>query len=188
MTKKMEESRHELYLPFSWFMFCGGCLFQHGSVSLSFASRRKACYKPELDRSVADTIFCRFLELTSGFFRHPDRRLGRTLFLALVDVELRLDGRLCVPHVRVPRELGVTAFTDSEHGNISDSLYDPEIALRHEASVPQVRERRYPACGFQTAPLPASGGVLITVLLYFYSALNLRQASDPLVPYVSEIL
>lgn len=60
------------------------------------------------------------------------------LRLALVRVELLLDGRLRVPSVRLPREVGIAVFADSQHGNIPDSFDDPEIALWHEASFPQV--------------------------------------------------
>jgi len=68
--------------------------------------------------------------------------LSGVLLLALVHVELLLDGRLCVPPVRVSRELGIAVFADSTHGNVPDSLYDSKIALRHEASLPQAGKRR----------------------------------------------
>jgi hypothetical protein len=70
--------------------------------------------------------------------------LAGILRLALVHIELLLNGRLRVPHVRVSRELSVAMFTDSEHGNIPDSFYNPKIALEHEASFPQADFWRYP--------------------------------------------
>jgi hypothetical protein len=55
--------------------------------------------------------------------------------LALVGIELPLDGRLCIPTGRFSGELGIAAFADSEHRNIPDSLYDPKIALGHVQSL-----------------------------------------------------
>jgi hypothetical protein len=62
--------------------------------------------------------------------------LAGFLLLALVRVELLLNGRLRVSHVGVSRELDVAIFTDSEHWNVPDSFHDPKIALWHEASFP----------------------------------------------------
>lgn len=88
-----------------------------------------------------------------GFPDDPGSHLAGILRLALMRVELFLDGRLRVPHVRVSRELGIAIFTDSEHWNVPDSFYDPKIALGHKASFPQAGFQRHPG-GFQTAPLP----------------------------------
>ena len=55
--------------------------------------------------------------------------------LALVSVELALDGGLCISPVGVSGELRVTSFADPEGRNVSSSLYDPEIALGHLQSL-----------------------------------------------------
>lgn len=104
-----------------------------------------------------------FLGLTSSLSHSLGRGWGGVLLLALVQVELRLDGGLCVPPAWVSRELSSTGFADSEHRHVSDPLYDPKIALRHEASFPQERKRRY--CNrFQTGPpLRVALGVLSRV-------------------------
>jgi hypothetical protein len=52
-----------------------------------------------------------------------------------VGIELPLDGRLCIPTVRVPSELCVASFADSEHRNVSDPLYDPKIPFGHVQSL-----------------------------------------------------
>ncbi|PYX82528.1 MAG: hypothetical protein DMG70_14530 [Acidobacteria bacterium] len=51
--------------------------------------------------------------------------------LALMGVELFLDGGLGIPHLGVSPELRVTAFTDSEHRNVPNSFHDPKITLWH---------------------------------------------------------
>ena len=70
-----------------------------------------------------------------GFAYDPQSILATVQRLALVSVELLLDGRLGIPHVGVSRELGVATFTDSHHRNIPASLYDPKIAFRHIQSL-----------------------------------------------------
>jgi hypothetical protein len=55
--------------------------------------------------------------------------------LALVRVELLLDGRLCVPHAGVSRELGVAVFANPQHRNVPDSLDNSEFALWHIQSL-----------------------------------------------------
>ncbi len=63
--------------------------------------------------------------------------LAGILRLALVRVELLLDGRLGVPHLGVSRELGVAIFTDSEHGHVPEPFHDAKIAFGHGHSFPQ---------------------------------------------------
>ena len=74
--------------------------------------------------------------LLFGSFAHdPQRILAAINRLTLVGIELLLDGRLGIPHVGVSRKLGVTAFADSEHRDVPNSLHDPKNALWHAESL-----------------------------------------------------
>ena len=55
--------------------------------------------------------------------------------LALVGIELPLDGRLRISPIRVCAELRIASFADSECRDIPDSLYDPKIAFWHDRSL-----------------------------------------------------
>ena len=61
--------------------------------------------------------------------------------LALMGVELVLDGRLCISPIRVTDELFVAPFADSERRNVPDSSYDPKIALEHVQSLAHLEGR-----------------------------------------------
>ena len=68
--------------------------------------------------------------------------------LALMRIELLLDHSLrpgLLPRrLMLSVELHLAALTDSDHRNVLDSLYDPQIALGHAYSLPQIpRVRRY---------------------------------------------
>jgi len=69
------------------------------------------------------------------FADDPQRVLAAIHRLALVGVELALDGRLCISTVRVSGELCVTSLADSKSRNVSGSLYDPKIAFSHVQSL-----------------------------------------------------
>lgn len=52
-----------------------------------------------------------------------------------MDIELPLNGGLGIPHVGVSRELGITAFANSEHRDVSNTFHDPKTALWHTESL-----------------------------------------------------
>jgi hypothetical protein len=52
-----------------------------------------------------------------------------------VNIELALDGRLRILPLGIAGELCVTPFADAECRDVSDSLYDPEIAFGHIQSL-----------------------------------------------------
>ena len=95
--------------------------------------------------------------LSCSFFHDLSGVLAGVHQLALVTVELLLDGRLCIPHIRVAHELLVAMFTDSKHWDISDPLHDPKITLWHIISFPQGQLISQTA-EIQTAPLALSAG------------------------------
>jgi hypothetical protein len=70
-----------------------------------------------------------------SFAHDPKRVLAAVHRLAVVCVELLLDGRLRVAHVRVSRKLRVTAFADSEHWDVPYLFHDSQIALSHTESL-----------------------------------------------------
>jgi hypothetical protein len=61
--------------------------------------------------------------------------------LALVGVELVLDGRLCISTIRVTGKLFVAPLADSKRRNVPDSLYDPKIAFGHVQSLAHLEGR-----------------------------------------------
>ena len=68
--------------------------------------------------------------------------------LAFVRIKLLLDHslrpRLLSSRLMLRLKLDFTEVTDSDHRNVLDSLYDPQIALGHAYSLPQIpRVRRY---------------------------------------------
>ena len=83
----------------------------------------------------------------------------RGLRSTLVRVELFLDRRLRVPHIRIAFKLRVAELADSTDGNVPDALDDPKLAFWHEASFPQRREvfhlAEIPSCA---RPVQAVGG------------------------------
>jgi len=78
----------------------------------------------------------------SGFAHDPQRILAAVYRLARVSVELALNGGLCISPIRVADELLVASFADSEGRNISDPLYDPQLALWHEFSLAHLAGRQ----------------------------------------------
>jgi len=88
-----------------------------------------------------------------GFAHDPQSILAAVQRLAIVGIELPLNGRLRVAHVRVARELGVAAFADPEHRKVSNLFYDSQLTLRHENSLPPN------VCANEMAPVPAGSTV-----------------------------
>jgi hypothetical protein len=70
-----------------------------------------------------------------GFAHNSLGMLATVHRLALVRVELLLDGGLCVPHAGVSRELGFAVFANPEHRNVPDSLDNSKFALWHIQSL-----------------------------------------------------
>lgn len=64
-----------------------------------------------------------------GFSDDPRAVLTAVYRPTLMGIELSLDGRLGIPHVWVSRELGITAFADSEHRGVPNTFHDPKTAL-----------------------------------------------------------
>jgi len=58
-----------------------------------------------------------------------------------VRIELLLDHSLrpglLSSRLMLRLELDLAEFADSDHGNVLDAFYDPQIALGHEYSLPQ---------------------------------------------------
>jgi hypothetical protein len=68
-----------------------------------------------------------------GRFPHdPQSVLTAVRRLAPVGIELSLNVGLGISSLRVPGELCVASFTDSETWNVPGSLHDPQFALRHD--------------------------------------------------------
>lgn len=70
-----------------------------------------------------------------GFSNDPQGVLTAVYRPTLMDIELPLNGGLGIPHVGVSRELGITAFADSEHRGVPNTFHDPKTALWHTESV-----------------------------------------------------
>ena len=77
------------------------------------------------------TAGCHVCFVIDGLGNSIPGRLVHDLILALMRVKLSLDCRLRVSLVGISRELGVALFADPDHGNVSDALDDPKVALRH---------------------------------------------------------
>jgi len=76
-----------------------------------------------------------------GLAHDPQSVLATVYRLTLVDVKLCLDGRLGIPHIGVSRELGTTAFADSEHRDVPNPFHDSQIALSHTESLAHLAGR-----------------------------------------------
>jgi hypothetical protein len=81
-------------------------------------------------------------------FETWSRAFGGVGWRALVRVKLLLDHSLrpslLSDGLMLRLELDLAEFTDSDYRNVLDSLYDPQIALGHAYSLPQIpRVRRY---------------------------------------------
>ena len=80
--------------------------------------------------------------LVFGHFAHdPQRVLAAVLRRAFMCIELLLNGRLCVAHVGIARELGVATFADSEHWDVPNPFHDPKIPLWHTESLAHLAGR-----------------------------------------------
>jgi hypothetical protein len=75
------------------------------------------------------------LFIVGSFAHRSEGVLAAIRRLTLVPIELLLNGRLGIPHVGIARELGVTAFADSEDWNIPNPLHESQIALCHIQSL-----------------------------------------------------
>ncbi len=73
-------------------------------------------------------VFCRLAH-------DPQSVLAAIHRLALVGIELALNGGLCISPFRVTDELCIAPFADSKRWDVPDSLYDSKIAFSHVQSL-----------------------------------------------------